>query len=51
MTTDVYAAKYVPLGYRTPNPDETDARRIAQDLKNADRGSNPDCRPCYGRAR
>jgi hypothetical protein len=36
MTTDVYAAKYVPLGYRTPNPDETYARRIAQDLKNAD---------------
>jgi hypothetical protein len=36
MTTDVYASKYVPLGYRTANPDETDARRIAQDLKNAD---------------
>ena len=33
MTTDVYAAKYVPLGYRTANPDETDARRIAQALK------------------
>jgi len=33
MNTDVYAAKYVPLGYRTASPDETDARRIAQALK------------------
>jgi hypothetical protein len=33
MSTALYAAKYVPLGYRTPNRDETDARRIAQELK------------------
>jgi len=33
MNTELYAAKYVPLGYRTPNADEINARRIAQDLK------------------
>jgi len=33
MNADIYAAKYVPLGYRTPNADETDTRRIAQELK------------------
>ena len=33
MNTGLYAAKYVPLGYRTANADETNARRIAQDLK------------------
>jgi hypothetical protein len=35
MNTDTYAAKYVPLGYRTPSPDEIHARRTAQDLKTA----------------
>ena len=30
---DNYVAKYVPLRYRTPSPDELDARRTAQDLK------------------
>ena len=30
---DTYAAKYVPIGYRTPSPEELDIRRIAQDLK------------------
>ena len=33
MNTDTYAAKYVPLGYRAPNPDEMSIRRTAQDLK------------------
>ena len=35
MNTDIYAAKYVPIGYRTLSPDEFTARRTAQDLKNA----------------
>jgi hypothetical protein len=33
MNTDTYAAKYIPIGYRTPNPEEIIARRTAQDLK------------------
>ena len=33
MNTDMYAAKYVPLGYRIPTPDEISTRRTAQDLK------------------
>ena len=32
-STDVYAAKYIPLGYRIASPDELDARRTARDLK------------------
>jgi hypothetical protein len=35
MNTDTYAAKYVPIGYRTLSPDELTARRTAQDLKTA----------------
>ncbi len=35
LNTDAYSTKYVPLGYRTANSDETAARRIARDLKNA----------------
>ena len=31
--TDVYAAKYVPLGYRTASPDEINERRTARELK------------------
>lgn len=31
--SDTYAAKYVPLGYRTASPDEIKARHTAQDLK------------------
>src|SRR5437667_3582723 len=30
---DNYVAKYVPLRYRTPSPDELDTRRTARDLK------------------
>src|SRR5947207_2542601 len=30
---DNYVAKYVPLRYRTPSPDELDTRTTAQDLK------------------
>jgi hypothetical protein len=30
---DTYVAKYVPLGYRTPSPDEQSIRGTAQDLK------------------
>src|SRR5437762_2676573 len=30
---DNYVAKYVPLRYRTPSPEELDTRRTAQDLK------------------
>jgi hypothetical protein len=33
MQTDTYAAKYVPLGYRQPNPEEIVTRRIARELK------------------
>src|SRR5678816_1445644 len=33
MNSDTYTAKYVPIGYRTPNPDEIIARRIARELK------------------
>ena len=33
VTMDTYVAKYVPLGYRTPSPDEFSTRRTAQDLK------------------
>ncbi len=33
--TDIYAAKYIPIGYRTLSPDESTARRTAQDLKTA----------------
>jgi predicted amidophosphoribosyltransferase len=33
MNTDIYAAKYVPPGYRTASPDEIHARRTAQNLK------------------
>jgi hypothetical protein len=33
MNTDTYAAKYVPIGCRTPSPEEILARRTAQDLK------------------
>ena len=33
MNTDTYAAKYVPIGFRTLSPDELAARRTAQDLK------------------
>jgi len=29
----MHAAKYVPIGYRTPNPEEIIARRTARDLK------------------
>src|ERR1035437_7837011 len=29
----MHAAKYVPIGYRTPSSEEIIARRIAQDLK------------------
>src|SRR2546423_1915384 len=28
-----YAAKYVPIGYRTPSPEEIITRRMARDLK------------------
>jgi len=35
MNADTYAAKYVPLGFRTLSPDELTARRTAQDLKKA----------------
>jgi hypothetical protein len=31
--SDAYTAKYVPIGYRTPSPEELGIRRIAQDLK------------------
>ena len=30
---DTYAAKYIPIGYRTPSLEELGIRRIAQDLK------------------
>ena len=30
---DNYVAKYVPLRYRTPSPDELNIRRTAHDLK------------------
>jgi len=33
MNTDTYAAKYIPIGCRTPSPEEIIARRTAQDLK------------------
>jgi hypothetical protein len=33
MNIDIYVWKYVPIGCRTPSPEETTARRIAQDLK------------------
>ena len=33
MNTDTYVLKYVPIGCRTPSPEEIIARRIAQDLK------------------
>ena len=33
VNSDNYVAKYVPLRYRTPNPDEINIRRTAQDLK------------------
>ena len=33
MNTDTYATKYIPIGYRTPSPEEISARRTAQDLK------------------
>ncbi|MGA3266518.1 MAG: hypothetical protein ABSE16_06830 [Verrucomicrobiota bacterium] len=33
MNTDTYVAKYVPIGCRTPSPEEIIARRTAQDLK------------------
>jgi predicted amidophosphoribosyltransferase len=33
MSTNNYAAKYVPIGYRTLSPDELNARRTAKDLK------------------
>jgi hypothetical protein len=33
MNTDTYAAKYIPIGYRTPSPEEIIARRTARDLK------------------
>src|SRR6185295_12014998 len=39
MNADTYAAKYVPLGYRTLSPDELTARRTAQDLKTATEGA------------
>jgi len=29
----MYTAKYVPIGYRTPSPEEIIVRRIARDLK------------------
>src|SRR5437016_136236 len=32
-TLDNYVAKYVPLRYRTPSPDELNIRRTAHDLK------------------
>ena len=31
-TLDNYVAKYVPLRYRTPSPNELDTRRTAQDF-------------------
>ena len=31
--SDVYVAKYLPIGSRTPSPEEIIARRIARDLK------------------
>jgi len=33
MNSDCYATKYVPIGYRTPSPEEIIARRTARDLK------------------
>ena len=33
MNSDSYAAKYVPIGYRTPSPEEIIARHVARDLK------------------
>jgi len=33
MNSDYYATKYVPIGYRTPSPEEITARRTARDLK------------------
>lgn len=33
MNSDSYAAKYVPIGYRTPSPEENIARHVARDLK------------------
>ena len=33
MNTDTYVAKYIPIGYRTPSPEEIIVRRTAQDLK------------------
>jgi hypothetical protein len=33
MNADTYAAKYVPIGYRTSAPEEIIARRTAGDLK------------------
>jgi hypothetical protein len=33
VKTDLYVAKYVPIGYRISSPDETATRRIARALK------------------
>ncbi len=33
MNTDTYAVKYIPIGCRTPSPEEIVAHRNAQDLK------------------
>ena len=33
MNSHRYATKYVPIGYRTPSPEEIIARRTARDLK------------------
>ena len=33
MNSHRYATKYVPIGYRTPSPEEITARRTARDLK------------------
>jgi len=35
LDTDIYATKYVPLGYRIANLNEVSVRHIAQGLKNA----------------
>lgn len=35
MQSHTYATKYVPLGHRTPSPEEITARHIAQQLKTA----------------
>jgi hypothetical protein len=33
MNTDAYVTKYIPIGYRPPNPEEIAARRLAKELK------------------